>query len=145
MATSTQYSGQPKDYFGNVSCQTNENPSINWGLFGQPQQPKASPNYAEQQLRRREMQLRERELEARERALKQSEASPAPGAIPPPVSLSGKYGMDANGSVFINSLLDHCRSGTDIKSLPADRQQLVGIVCYAFDQGRIAEILQNRQ
>lgn len=132
-----------KDYFGNVTCNTTQTQGINWGLLNQP--PSPQPNYAEQQLRQRELRLRERELKLREQAAREAEAAPPPAAIPPPTSVSGKYDMSASQRSFVDIVLQYCVNGTPIGDVPEDRREITGAFCYAYDQGRIAEITRDKR
>lgn len=102
------------------------------------------PNLAEQDMRQREMRLREREMRLREKAVREQDTPRPVTAIPPPASLSDKYGIDAARRDFLGSLLDHCRSGAPLSAVPADRRELTGSFCYAFDQGRIDEITRSK-
>jgi hypothetical protein len=142
-----------KDYFGNVTCDTTERPGINWGLLGQQQNQgqvlqsgaNAVPNYAEQQLRLRELQLRERELKLREQAAREAPTQSPPVAIPPPVSLQQKYVMNGDQQRYLDTVLLYCGTGAPISNLPANTQAMTGAICYAYDQGRIAEITGTKR
>lgn len=134
-----------KDYFGNITCQTQQNGGIDWSRANQGQIMQSGanvvPNYAEQQMRRREMELRERELRLREQALKQAETPPPPPASPPQVS-------DAERQAFLDNMLNYCpRDGSPVSTvaMPDDRRAVITSLCYAFERGRIIGNAQGRQ
>lgn len=138
-----------KDYFGNVTCQTNQNPGIDWSKANQgtvlQSGANSVPNYAEQQMRQRELRLRERELQLREQAARDAaKPAPPPAAFPPPTSLTGKYGVDAERKAYLDTVLMYCRTGAPLKDVAADQQMITGALCYAFDQGRIDEITRSK-
>lgn len=132
------------DPFGNVTCQTQQQPGIDWSRANQGQVLQSGansvPNYAEQQLRQRELQLRERELQLREDAARKAPAPAPPAAIPPPGDLQQKYVMNGDQQRYLDTVLLYCTTGAPISNLPANNQAMTGAICYAFDQGRIAEI-----
>lgn len=80
------------------------------------------------------------ESEPRQRAQPDS-----PTPFPPPTSLSGKYGIDADRRAFLDATLHYCRLGAPIANIPADQRAVAGAICYAYDQGRIAEIAGTKR
>lgn len=138
-----------RDYFGNLSCQTQQNSGIDWSLANQGKVlqsgANAVPNYAEQQLKRREMELRERELRLKEQALRQAESPPQAAKPVTAADGNGKYGLASGMRGYIDLLIQYCRTGAPIADVPDDKREIAGALCYAYDQGRIAEIVGDKR
>lgn len=103
------------------------------------------PSVAEDDMRERELRLREREMELREQALRNPPAPPPSAAIPPPVGLQQKYGIATKDQQFLDLALMYCRTGAPIADVPEDKRAITGALCYAYDQGRVAEIGGNKR
>lgn len=103
------------------------------------------PDLAEQDMREREMRLREREMELREQAVRNSpEPRPSP-TIPPSAGLQQRYGIATKDQQFLDLALMYCRTGAPIADIPEAQRTITAALCYAYDQGRIAEIVGDKR
>ena len=68
-----------------------------------------------------------------------------PIPAPPPVNATQRYGISPDSRRFVELALIYCRTGAPIADLPEDQQAISGALCYAYDQGRIAENAGDRR